>query len=90
LNDSGVVVTPAPMMYRPDSRRRMASGVKSLSLDSRCRSTRIVVQQIHGSDDHGDVGRVFAGNVVKQLLARMARRLSSGSQFFSESLRQLP
>ena len=26
------------------------------------------MQQIHGSDDHGDVGRVFAGNVVKLLL----------------------
>ena len=25
------------------------------------------MQQIHGSDDHGDVGCVFAGNVVKLL-----------------------
>ena len=43
LNDSGVVVTPAPMMYRPDSRRRMASGVKSLSLDTSTSASYILL-----------------------------------------------
>ena len=43
LNDSGVVVTPAPMMYRPDSRSRIASGVKSLSLDTSTSASYILL-----------------------------------------------
>ena len=51
-NDSGVLRRPSPYTVIPDSRSRVASFVKSLSLETIAESLQVArVQQVHRVDD---------------------------------------
>ena len=65
-NGSGVSRSPMPMTYMPDSRRRMASLVKSLSLaGSQTEAAYMTrIENIHGIYDHGRISGIFTCRIA--------------------------